>query len=78
VWETRDPYEILIGKSLVKRPHRKPGTECEDNINVHFAIIGCENERWLDLLHDVHWVPLILAVLNLRLKLQKNESSVVM
>jgi hypothetical protein len=48
---TRDECRILFGKPLAKC---SPGTQriWEDNINMGFSEIGCEDGRWMELAQD--------------------------
>jgi hypothetical protein len=67
MWEKRNAYRILVGKSegkiLVGRPRRR----WADNIKIDLRVIGWGGMDWIDLVQDGDcWRALVNTVMNLR------------
>jgi hypothetical protein len=65
--ESRDVYRDLVRKPEGKKPLGRHSLRREDNINVNFQEVGCEEMDWIDLAQDRdRWWALVNAVLKLQ------------
>jgi hypothetical protein len=68
MWEGRDVYRILVGKSEGKSPLGRPRHRWEDNINMDVQEVGCGGMDWIELAQNRdRWRALVNAVMNLRI-----------
>jgi hypothetical protein len=64
--EMRNAYNILVGKSEVKRPFGIPRLRWEDNIKMDLKEIGWEGVDWIHQVQDrVQWQALMNMVMKL-------------
>jgi hypothetical protein len=71
--EIQNCYRTLLRKSHGKSRFARPRRRREDNIKMDLRVISCEDGRWTQLAQEyVHWLDLVLAVLNLRFLLPEN------
>jgi hypothetical protein len=52
VGEVRNVYKILVRKFQGKRPLGRHKHGREDNINMYFRDIGCEDDDWVYIIQD--------------------------
>jgi hypothetical protein len=52
IWDRRDAYRILVGKSEGKRPRRRTRRRWEDNTKMDFTEVEWEGVAWIDLAQD--------------------------
>jgi hypothetical protein len=65
--ETRNAYEILVGKPEGKRPLGRPRRRWVDNIKIDIREIGWGCMGWIDLAQDRdQWRALVNTVIKLR------------
>ena len=65
--ESRDLYEVLVGKPERKRPLGRPRRKWEDNIKMDLQEVGCRGMGWIELAQDRdRWQALVYAVMNFR------------
>ena len=65
--EERGVYRILVGKPEGKRPLGRPSRRWVDNIRMDLQEVGCGYVDWIRLAQDRNrWLPLVSAVMNLR------------
>jgi hypothetical protein len=64
----RNPYRILVGKPVGKRPLGRPSRRWVDNIKIDLGEIGWDGMDWIDLAQDRDkWRALVNTVMNLRI-----------
>jgi hypothetical protein len=67
MWEKRNMYRLLVGKTEGKRPLGRPRRRWIDNIKMGFLDIGLSVVDWIGLVQDRYrWRALVNAVMNLR------------
>jgi hypothetical protein len=67
MWEARNAYRILVGKSEGRRLLGRPRRRWVDNIKMNLREIGWDGIDWIDLVQDRgQWRALVNAVMNLR------------
>jgi hypothetical protein len=67
IWETRNSYRLLVGKSEEKRPLVRPGHRWVDNIKIDLRETGWDDIEGIDLAQDRNqWKALVNVVMNLR------------
>jgi hypothetical protein len=67
MWEKRNPYWILVGKSEGKRPLGRPRHRWTDNIKMDLREIGWDDMDWIELAQDRdQWRALVSTVMNHR------------
>jgi hypothetical protein len=60
-------YRVLVGRPEGRRPLRRPGRRCEDNIKMDLRDIGMDVANWIRLAQDrVQWRAFVNMVMNLR------------
>ena len=50
--QSRNAYNVLVGKPEGKRPLRRSRRRWEDNINMDLREVGCLPGDWIDLAED--------------------------
>jgi hypothetical protein len=66
MWEKRNAYRILVGKSKGKRPLGRPRRRWVDNIKMDLTEIGWGDMDWIDQAQDRdQWRALVNTVMNL-------------
>ena len=64
--ERRGVYRVLLGKSEVKRPLRRPRRRWADNIEMDLQEVECGDTDWIELAQDRdRWRALVNAVMDL-------------
>ena len=67
MWERRDVYRVLVGKSEGTRPLGRPRRRWEDNIKADVQEVGCRDMEWIELAQNRdRWRALVYAVMNFR------------
>jgi hypothetical protein len=67
MWETRNAYRILVGKSEGKRSLGRPSRSWVDNIKMDLREIGWDGTDWIDLAEESgQWRVPVNTVMNLR------------
>jgi hypothetical protein len=67
VVEKRNSYRLLVGKPEGKRPQRRSGLRCVDNVKMGLREIGCGGMDGIDLDQDRdQWKVLVNTVMNLQ------------
>jgi hypothetical protein len=67
IWEKRNAYRLLVGKSEGKRSLGKPKRRWVNNIRKDVVVAGWCDFNWIDLAQDRdRWRALVNFVLNLR------------
>jgi hypothetical protein len=67
IWEERNAYRLLVGKSEGKRPIGRLRRRWVDNIRMDLGEVGWGDVNWIGLAKDRNrWRVLVNSVLNLR------------
>jgi hypothetical protein len=67
IWEMRNAYKILVGKSEGNRPLGRHRRGWENNIEMDLKGTGCEDVDWIHLLvRWVQWWAVVNLIMNLR------------
>ena len=65
--ESRDVYNILVGKSEGKRPLGRPRRRWENNIKMDLQELGCGGNGWIELVqYGEKWRTLVNGAMNIR------------
>jgi hypothetical protein len=65
--EGRGVYRVLVGRPEGKRPLERPRHRWEDNVKLHFRVIGIDGANWIHLAQDtVQWRAFVNTVMDLR------------
>jgi hypothetical protein len=65
--EKRNPYMIMVGKTVGKIPLKTPRRRQVDNIKMDLREIGWDGMDWIELAEDRdQWRALVNTVINLR------------
>jgi hypothetical protein len=76
MWERRNAYRLLVGKSEGRRPLGRPRRRWFDNIRMDFGEVGRDDVDWIGLAQDRdRWRALVNSVLNLRVPKNAGELS---
>ena len=66
MWERRDVYRVLVGKTEGKRPLGRPRRRWEGNIKMDLQEVECRGVDWIGLAQDRdRWRTLVNAVMDL-------------
>jgi hypothetical protein len=67
MWDTKNAYQILVGKTEGKRPLGRPKCRREDNIKTDLTETGFEGVDWIHLAQDMNWLRVLVnTVMTLR------------
>ena len=63
----RGAYTVLVGRTLGKRPPRRPKRRRENNIKIYLLEVGWLGMDWIDLAQDRdNWRALMNVLMNIR------------
>jgi hypothetical protein len=78
VGEGRNVYRVLVGKPEGKSPLGRSGRKWEDGIKMDHKEIVSGDVEWIHLAQDRNrWRAVVNAVMNIRVLVPRNESSLV-
>ncbi|KAJ4443967.1 hypothetical protein ANN_05756 [Periplaneta americana] len=65
--ESRNAYEVLVGRPEGKRPLGRPRHKWEDNIKIDLREVGYDDREWINFAQDRdQWQAYVRATMNLR------------
>jgi hypothetical protein len=63
--EGRGVYRVLVRRTEVKRPLRRPKRRWEDNIKVNLRETGSDGANWIQLTQEgARWRAFVITVMN--------------